>query len=260
MNKSTHQKVAFVTGASSGIGKALAFRLLQQNFQLGLCARGEARLDKAVLEMDRSGASSKKFNCDVTNAAEIEAAISATVKRFGQLDLIVANAGYCEKLTNEDYERQMRVNVLGVLNTLRPAITHLKKTRGRIVIIGSVSGHIGLPGRSAYAMSKFALRGLVESLTVELAPFGVSITLATPGYVDTATRKVDKFGVYQEDFVDSVPKWLQIDPNKLARKVLRAAKWRRLEVIITGHALFLVVLQRLLPGLVTKIMALKRKR
>ena len=109
-------------------------------------------------------------------------------------------------------------------------------------------------------MSKFALRGLVESLTVELAPFGVSITLATPGYVDTATRKVDKFGVYQEDFVDSVPKWLQIDPNKLARKVLRAAKWRRLEVIITGHALFLVVLQRLLPGLVTKIMALKRKR
>ena len=116
MNKSTHQKVAFVTGASSGIGKALAFRLLQQNFQLGLCARGEARLDKAVLEMDRSGASSKKFNCDVTNAAEIEAAISATVKRFGQLDLIVANAGYCvygdfEKLTNEDYERQMRVNV-----------------------------------------------------------------------------------------------------------------------------------------------------
>lgn len=264
MNETTQTKVAFVTGASSGIGKALALKLARQNFSLGLCARGLARLDEAASEISKSGNLVSKYVCDVTDAPKIADAIEATAQKYKRLDIVIANAGYCvygdfEKLTNEDFERQMRVNLYGVLNTIRPALPHLKKTKGRVIIIGSVSGHIGLPGRSAYAMSKFALRGLMESLTVELAPFGISITLATPGYVDTQTRKVDRFGVYQEDFVDSVPKWLQVNPDRLACSVLRAAKWRRLEVVITGHALLLVVLQRLLPGLVTRIMALKKK-
>jgi NAD(P)-dependent dehydrogenase (short-subunit alcohol dehydrogenase family) len=199
----------------------------------------------------------------VGNAAEIVTAVAKTIDTFGSLDLLVANAGYCvygdfEKLSPEDYERQMRVNVFGVLNTIRPALPYLKKSKGRIVITGSVSGHIGLPGRSAYAMSKFALRGLAESLSVELAGTGVSVTLVTPGYVRTSTRTVDRLGVYREEFVDSVPARLQMDPRTVAKKILRAAAWRRLEIVITGHATFLVFMQRLLPGLVPRILMLKQ--
>ena len=263
MSRRTTSKTAFITGASSGIGEALAMELSEQGYGLGLCARGNQRLGIVASKLRADGARILDLTCDVGQATEIAAAVTRTFDQFGSIDLLIANAGYCvygdfEKLDADDYERQMRVNLFGVLNTIRPALQYLKKSRGRIVITGSVSGHIGLPGRSAYAMSKFALRGLAESLAIELAGTGVSVTLVTPGYVRTSTRKVDRLGTYREEYIDSVPAGLQADPRTVARKILRAAAWRRLEIVITGHALLLVLLQRWLPGFLPRFLMLKQ--
>ena len=174
---------------------------------------------------------------------------------FGRLDVVVANAGFgvvgpVQALTLDDYRRQLETNVFGVVRTAHATIAELKKTRGRFVIIGSVSGHVGVPGSSAYSMSKFAVRGFAASLGHELAPHGVSVTLISPGFVDSEIRRVDNRGVLSEAAADPVPRWLRVTTPVAARDIVRAIARRRREAVITGHGRITVFMQRHVPALV----------
>jgi NAD(P)-dependent dehydrogenase (short-subunit alcohol dehydrogenase family) len=188
----------------------------------------------------------------------VERAVAAAQEQFGRLDVVVANAGFgvvgaVARLALDDYRRQFETNVYGVLRTVQAALPALRAAHGRLAIIGSVSGHIAMPGASPYAMSKFAVRALAESLGHELLPDGVSVTLVSPGFVDSELRSVDNRGVLRADVKDPIPAFLRMSAPRAARQIVRAVARRRREVVITGHGRLFVFVHRHAPWLTAAV-------
>jgi NAD(P)-dependent dehydrogenase (short-subunit alcohol dehydrogenase family) len=168
-------RTALVTGASSGIGAACARRLESAGWRVfsGVRAAGDARAGTEVL-------------LDVTSAEEIRAA----AKEIGQLDALVNNAGIAiamplEFLPLEELRRQLEVNVIGQVAVTRAFLPHLRRSRGRIVFVGSIAGKSALPFLGAYAASKHALEAIADTLRIELRPFGIEVSLVQPGTIKT---------------------------------------------------------------------------
>jgi short-subunit dehydrogenase len=192
--------------------------------------------------------------CDVARDGDLERAVAQTVREFGKLDAVFANAGFgvigsLKKLSVEDYRRQFETNVFGVLRTIYAALPEIEKTRGHIVIIGSVAGWTATPGSSPYSMSKFALRALANCITPELLPSGVKVTLISPGFVDSNIRRVANDGNFNPTAKDNVPTWLAMSTEKAVRQILRAVARGRREAIITGHGKLIVAIERFAPWL-----------
>jgi short-subunit dehydrogenase len=246
--------VVFITGASSGIGAALAREFAREGADVVLAARRVDRLEALSAEIAKTGRRALAVPCDVTRDGDLERAVDRTRAAFGKLDVVVANAGFgvagtLERIALEDYRRQFETNVFGVLRTVYATLDDLKKTRGRLVVIGSVSGHVGVPGSSAYSMSKFAVRGLAAALGHELATYGVAVTLISPGFVESEIRQVDNRGVWQSEASGRpLPPWIVMATPIAARKIVSAVARRRREVVITGFGKAAVLLQRHLPG------------
>jgi short-subunit dehydrogenase len=245
----------FITGASSGIGAALAREFAREGADVALAARRLDRLEALAAEIGAMGRRAVVIPADVTRDGDLERAAERTRTALGKLDVVVANAGFgvsgpLERLSLDDYRRQFETNVFGVLRTIYATLADLKKTRGRLVLIGSVSGHIGVPGSSAYSMSKFAVHGLAASLGHELAPAGVSLTLISPGYVESEIAQVDNRGVWRPDAPKRpLPPAIVMATPTAARKIVTAVARRRREAVITGFGKTAVLLQRHLPGI-----------
>lgn len=246
-------KAILITGASSGIGEELAERLAEHGALLTLAAR---RVDVLSGVAERIAAASGSrplvIECDVTRDGDVEHAVSETVQQRGKLDVVFANAGFgvagpFAKLSLADYRRQFETNVFGVLRTLYAALPAVTSTRGQLVITGSVAGWVAAPGVSAYAMSKFALRALANSITPELAQRGVAVTLLSPGFIESNIRRVDNRGKLHADAPEPLPPWLVVSRRVAVRQILRAVARRRREVIITGHGRVFVAMERLAP-------------
>jgi short-subunit dehydrogenase len=247
--------VVFITGASSGIGAALAREFARRGFALALVARRLDRLTELCDELIRAGGRALAVQADVTSDGEMAEAFRLARLEFGRIDIVVANAGFgvrgrFDQLTLDDYRRQFETNVFGVLRTVSLGLDDLRRSRGIVVIMGSVMGHLSLPHLSPYAMSKFALRAFAESLRAELAPAGVSTVLISPGLVESEFRRVDNLGRVRPDAVTPAPPWFVLSGGKAARQMVRAILRRRGEVVITVHGKVAVWLQRHLPRLV----------
>ncbi|MBV8405366.1 MAG: SDR family NAD(P)-dependent oxidoreductase, partial [Gammaproteobacteria bacterium] len=157
-------KVVLVTGASSGIGEELCRQLGRQGALLTLAARRTERMAELARAIAAAGGPTPLvLECDVTRDGDVERAVAATVQERGRLDIVFANAGFgvaglFTRLSVADYRRQFETNLFGVLRTLYAALPEVTRTRGQLVITGSVAGRVATPGNSAYAMSKFAVR------------------------------------------------------------------------------------------------------
>ena len=211
-----------------------------------------------MAELTAGGARAFAVRCDVTVDGDAERAVAAARERFGPVDVVVANAGFgvvgpVALLTLDDYRRQFETNVFGVLRTVYAALPDVRRRRGRIAIIGSVSGHIATPGSSPYAMSKFAVRAFADALGHELARSGVSVTLVSPGFVASEIRRVDNRGVLRAETPDSVPKFLVMSTDRAARQIVRAIAHRRREVVVTAHGKFFVFVHRHAPWLTSAV-------
>ena len=225
-----------VTGASSGIGAALAREYGKRGARVALLARRKDKLE----EVSRQVPGSVPIVCDVTDDASVERAVAEALRAFGGLDVVVANAGIgingpFEELSLDDFRRQFETNVFGVLRTVKATIPALKRSSGRLGLLGSVSGFLSLPGTSAYAMSKFAVRALAEALGAELASAGVSVTHIAPGFVESEIRKVDNLGQLHAARRDPIPPFLVMSNARAAHEIADAIQARRAEAIITSH-------------------------
>ncbi len=188
-------QVTIVTGASTGIGRALALELASAGAKLVLAARDEAALARVAAECEAQGTRPLCQRTDVTRAADCAALIDRTIRELGRIDVLVQNAGASMSARFEAledlsvFERLMEVNFLAVARLTQLALPHLRASGGRLVAVASVAGLAGVPTRTGYAASKHALVGFCDSLRIELAGTGVTVTVLVPDYVRSEIRE-----------------------------------------------------------------------
>jgi len=249
-------RVVFITGASSGIGAALARRFAAERADVVLAARRMGRLQALARDLEAGGTRALAVACDVTRDEHMERAAARARETFGRIDVVVANAGFgvvgpIERLTIDDYRRQFETNVFGVLRTIYATLDDLARTRGRLVLIGSVMGHLSMPGASPYAMSKWAVRALAKALVHELRPRGIAVVHISPGAVVSELRQVDNHGVLRTDVDDPLPRWLRMPTDRAARQIVDAVAGRRSERVITRLGKLAVAVEHHAPPLLS---------
>jgi short-subunit dehydrogenase len=189
--------VVIITGASDGIGAELARQLAQQHgskVSLVLAARSKDKLEDVAKQCRAHGSKVLVQPTDVSQESECRALIGEAVAQYGRIDTLVNNAGMSAHALLADvtdlswYQRLMQINVWGSAWCTHAALPHIMATQGRIVAVSSLAGLVGVPGRTAYCSTKFAMTGFFEALRVEMAPHGVSVTIAYPGVVATDIR------------------------------------------------------------------------
>lgn len=253
MGKRFEGKVVWITGGGSGIGLAIAVECAEQGADVAVSGRRKDRLDEAVVAVEAAGGNGFAVPCDVTNEAQIKAAVKRVVDKFGKLDVAIANAGFSVggkiiDLSAEDWRRQFDVNVVGAAVTCRHALPELAKTGGRIGLICSVSGMLASPGFAAYTASKYALRAIGQCLSMELHGTGVSCTLVHPGFVESEIAQVDNQGQFDPNRKDKRPAKLMWKAEPAARVTVRAIHRRKREFVFTGHGKFGAWLGRHVPS------------
>lgn len=244
-------QVVFITGASSGIGAACAIEFAREGARVALAARRAERLDGVKAEIEVLGGQAIALTCDVTDRASIDAAVAETVATFGGIDVVVANAGFgvsgaAVKLETADYRRQFDTNVFGVIDTVYATLPHLRESQGRLAIVSSVMGRVGLPASAPYCASKFAMVGFAESLYYDLAELGVSVTCINPGVVTSEIRTLNNRGE-QTGRSDPAPKYLAMPAEVAARKMVRAIYRRTPEYTFTAHGFLVTFINRHYP-------------
>ena len=220
-----------------------------------LLARRWERLEALALEVRARGRKALTIRCDVTSEEELGKAVAGTLEEFGRIDWVIANAGFgvagaVHKLSIDDYHRQFDTNIFGVLRTVQATRDALIASRGSLAVMGSVMSYLALPVGSPYSMSKHAVRALAGSLRAEMAKYGVGVTLLAPGFVVSEIRQVDNQGRYHEAARDKIPRWLSMDTDKAARKLVKAVVKRKREAVITGHGKIVVFVERHFPWLI----------
>lgn len=192
-----NEPVAFVTGASSGLGMGLALRFASEGYTVALAARRTDRLDELTERIRDAGGNALACPCDVRDRDRVHAAVARAEAELGPVDLLIASAGVGKETTAQgldaaDLEWILQVNVLGSAYAVEAVLPGmLDRRRGHLVGIGSLAGYGGLPKGAAYSASKGALKNYFESLRLDLRGTGVAVTVITPGYVKTElTAKV----------------------------------------------------------------------
>lgn len=184
-----------LTGASEGIGRALALALAARGAKLALAARDRDRLESLAQECRALGAEARALPTDVTNVPDCEWLVDETVKAFGGIDVLVHNAGitmwsrFDELRDLSIFERLLEVNYLAPVRLTALALPHLKTSRGLLVAVASLAGLTGVPERSGYAASKHAMIGFFDSLRIELAGSGVDVGVIAPDFVVSEIHK-----------------------------------------------------------------------
>lgn len=256
-------RVVIVTGASSGVGAALARAFAGAGAHVALFARSESDLEEVADACRRTGREALVVPGDVTVPEACAALVERTVDRFGRLDALVASAGLGMRARFDELpdttvlRRLMEVNYLGVANVFLPALPHVAASGGMLVAISSVQGVLGVPERSGYAASKHAVQGLCDSLRIELRGSGVGVSTVLAHWVRGTGLRAHALGP------DGAPRGVAhaqhdasaIDVDTLTRAVLAAVQGRKRRVFVPGWMRYLAMLSAVAPGLADRIVA-----
>jgi short-subunit dehydrogenase len=226
------ENVVWITGASSGIGRAMAFEWARLGYKVVLSARRKELLEKIALDIENSGGEALAVPVDIMEEKSIEDAVQSIIIHWGRLDVAVANAGFgvfgsVDKLTAKDWNRQLQGNVTGLALTIKYALPHLKQTQGRIGLVGSVGAYLPNPNVGAYGASKAAVHSIGLTLQVELMGTGVSCTTIHPGFVVSEIARIDNEGVWHPERPDPRPSKLMWPTDKAAEVMVKAIMKRR---------------------------------
>ena len=276
-----HGQVAIVTGSTRGIGRSIALGLAKAGCNVVVAAKSTESTEKlpgsiftVAAEVEALGAKALPVRVDVREAEQIENMAAKVLERFGRIDLLVNNAGYVqfgaiEESSIDDAQAQLDTNLFGVMRMLKAVLPVMRQQgSGRIINISSIVGRIASPYGGLYATSKFALEGLSEALSEEVRPFGVSVSLVEPGYVNTpivSKSPTNPLAVYttgrqaaQQSLITNGKNGME--PGAVARAILRAATATtrpRLRYPVGRDGKTVLLLKRLLPE--SAFEALKRR-
>ena len=251
--------VVIVTGASTGIGREVALQLASQGAWLVLAARNGEQLESVAADCRRRGGKAIAVPTDVADESQCKRLIDRAVAEYGRIDTLINNAGISMWTKFEELkdlailDQMMRVNYLGSAFLTAYALPYLRQTKGRIVGISSLAGKNGVPTRSGYAASKHAMAGFFDSLRIELADSGISVTMIYPGFVKSEIRE-RAAGADGEPLGQS-----PIHENEImtaetcARIILNAVAKRRREEVMTLRGKLGQWLKLIAPGLVDRV-------
>jgi len=252
-------EVVAITGASKGIGAELARQLAAKGARLVLAARGEKELDAIAEACRKLGAKVATVKADVAVDRDCQAIVSGAIAAFGRLDTLVNNAGATMWARFEDIadmsilQRIMQVNYMGAVYCTHYALPHLRATRGRIVGVSSLAGRVGVPTRTGYAASKHAMAGFFDSLRIELAGSGVTVTMIYPGFVSTGIRENATGPDGKPIGVSPVKEGDVMSAEDCARRIVTAIERREREVVMTARGKVGQWLKLIAPGLVDRL-------
>jgi short-subunit dehydrogenase len=255
------EKAAIITGASAGIGKALALQLAREGAWVALAARNQERLQALGAECRALGGKAEVVPTDVSQETECRALVRRTMEAFGRIDLLINNAGLSVVGRLEEFSSLrlfhyvMDVNFSGALSCCYYyALPHLLESKGRIVNVSSMGGLLTIPGNTSYCASKFALQGFSDSLRMELHGRGVSLTVVSPYWVVTEFHEhyLDKDGMPKGPSGRAIYTKKMMSADRFAQIILRAAVRREREVLM-GPGRMGMLLRWVAPSLVDRI-------
>ncbi|TPG66500.1 SDR family oxidoreductase [Hymenobacter nivis] len=252
------QKTVLITGGTSGIGRACALAFGRAGYAVAVTGRDAARLADTAGALAAAGIAHLTVQADVGDAAAAARAVVDTVARFGGLDVLINNAGLSMRAKFADVdvkvlEQLMQTNFFGTVYTTKAALPHLLARKGTVVGISSIAGYRGLPGRTGYSASKFAMNGFLEALRTELLPAGVNVLTAAPGFTASNIRHAALVANGQPQNETPRDEGQMMSSEEVAAHLLRAVAQRRRTMVLTGEGKLVVFLNKWLPGLMDKM-------
>jgi dehydrogenase/reductase SDR family member 7B len=245
-------KVIIITGASSGIGRACAEAFGQAGGKIVITGRDLAKLEETSQWLSQKNIENIYIKADVSLEADSQKVIEFTLQKFHKIDVLVNNAGISMRALFEDVDlsviRQlMETNFFGMVYATKYALPNIIASKGTIVGISSIAGHRGLPARTGYSASKFAMQGFLEALRTELIPKGVNVLIACPGFTASNIRNA----ALQQDGMPqgSTPREEEkmMSSETVAQYILKAVQKRKKEIILTSQGKLTVFLNKWLP-------------
>lgn len=259
-------KVVLITGGSRGLGLVMARQLAKEKAKIAICARDGAELERAKFDLLEDGANVFTVQCDVTSKTEIAEMITAVRQKFGQIDVLINNAGLIqvapvEHMTESDFEEALRTHFWAPYHAINEVLPEMRARKsGRIVNISSIGGKIAIPHLVPYSTSKFALVGYSSGLRAELLKDNVFVTTICPGLIRTGSPRNAFFkGRHTEEYAwfkvgDSLP-FVSVSAEQCATEIINASRYGKPEHIVSLTAQTAAVFHGLFPGLTAEINA-----
>lgn len=251
-------KTVIVTGASSGIGLACAEEFAKQGFRVMLSARQKDKLDIIITKLKQQGHDVSAFAADVSKEEDCRNLIDETIRQFGQIDVLICNAGISMRAIFEDVDlnvirKVMDVNFWGTVYCTKFALPHLLRSKGSVVGISSIAGKKGLPGRTGYSASKFAMEGFLETLRTENLKKDLHVLVACPGFTASNIRNtaLSKDGSTQGESPRDEQKMMSAE--EVANHIYAAVKNRKRDLVLTANGKMAVLLNKFFPALMDKV-------
>lgn len=252
-----NNKVVIITGASSGIGKALAYEFAGRGAKLVLAARNIQKLNE--IKADLSSNKILSIKTDVSKEEDCRNLVEKTIEKWGRVDVLINNAGISMRALFADMNldvmrRLMDVNFWGTVYCTKYALPYILKQRGSVVGVISIAGYIGLPGRTAYSASKFAIRGFLDTLRVENLKNHLHVLVVAPGFTASNVRSNALTADGSEQGSTPRDESKMMSAEKVAKKIANAVKKRKRSLILTFvEGKFTVFLGKVFPKLLDKL-------
>ncbi|WP_316840119.1 SDR family oxidoreductase [Pedobacter gandavensis] len=252
-------KVVIITGASSGIGKACAEEFAKRGANLVLAARQYVTLCEVTADLEsKYGIRAVAVQADVSKEQDCEELTKQAILSFGKIDILVNNAGLSMRALFNDLDltvlkNLMDVNFWGTVYCTKYALPEILKTKGSVISVSSIAGYRGLPGRTGYSASKFAMNGFMEALRTELLKTGVHIMVACPGFTASNIRvtALAKDGLAHGE--TSMEEGKMMTADEVANRIVDGIAARKRTLIMTGQGKLTVWINKLLPALADKL-------
>lgn len=250
-------KVVIVTGGSSGIGLACASAFAVKESKIVITGRNTEKLKEAKAQIESSNVEVLAIQADVSVEAEVKSMIDQVITAFGQIDVLINNAGISMRSMFKDvdldvFKQVMDINFYGAVFTTKYALPHLIKSKGSIIGISSIAGKKGLPARTAYSSSKFAMEGFLEALRIELINDDVHVLVVSPGFIatDIRNRALSADGEAQGASPKDESKLMTAE--EVATAVYKSTKGRKRDLVLTSQGKTLVKVDKFAPGFADK--------
>jgi len=251
-------KVVIITGGSSGIGKACALAFGKHGARVVISGRNQERLDEAIKTLEAASIECMGVVSDVASESDSKELIKQTVAKYGQLDILINNAGISMRSLFDDCDpsvikKVMDINFYGTVYATKYALPYIKQFKGSIVGVSSIAGYRGLPARTGYSASKFAMQGFLEALRTELLKDDVHVLVACPGFTESNIRNTALVADGNTQGESPRDEGKMMKAEEVAQYIFNAVKRKKRSLVLTTQGKMTVLLNKLLPAFMDKM-------